>query len=376
MFLIKYFFDCLFYMFINNILKNKYVILKLLGKGNTGSVYLTYDLTTRKYLAIKISDIETYDDLYDEYETYKKIKKKISNNFIVSIYDGFDITIKNNNYYCLTMELYQYTLYDIIRKVSFDSKLCHFNNIFKQILLIINEFHKHKMIICDLKPENILIKTKTDKNIEYYNKLLFNNTNKLSKQATIISFLNTHNSIESDESDDSDVISLSDTDSVYSNNDDILNQYTKIVLTDFEACLDCDQDILYPETYTQYYYPPECILKLSFDTAYDIWSLGCIIYEYITGDVLFNANTNRDHLYQISNKINPFDYDYIKTSAKYEVYFQALTTNVKPVSIKLDNHLIELKDKQNCGFIYSIIQKCLCTNKNMRPNTQTLLAEF
>jgi serine/threonine protein kinase len=40
---------------------------------------------------------------------------------------------------------------------------------------------------------------------------------------------------------------------------------------------------------TLYYRAPEVVFGLPFDTSIDMWSLGCIIYEIYTGDVLFKS---------------------------------------------------------------------------------------
>jgi serine/threonine-protein kinase SRPK3 len=39
---------------------------------------------------------------------------------------------------------------------------------------------------------------------------------------------------------------------------------------------------------TRHYRPPEALLGLKCDYSADMWSLGCIIYEILTGDVMFS----------------------------------------------------------------------------------------
>jgi len=56
---------------------------------------------------------------------------------------------------------------------------------------------------------------------------------------------------------------------------------------------------------TREYRAPEVIIRHSFDEAADIWSLGCMVFELITGDYLFqpeaknNYGKSDDHLAQI-----------------------------------------------------------------------------
>ena len=44
---------------------------------------------------------------------------------------------------------------------------------------------------------------------------------------------------------------------------------------------------------TVYYYAPEMVTKTGFNEKSDIWSLGCVFYELITGHPPFLGN-NRD----------------------------------------------------------------------------------
>ena len=47
---------------------------------------------------------------------------------------------------------------------------------------------------------------------------------------------------------------------------------------------------------TRHYRAPEIILQLGWSFACDIWSIGCIIVEFFTGDALFQTHDNLEHL--------------------------------------------------------------------------------
>ncbi|KAJ3438896.1 hypothetical protein M0812_14911 [Anaeramoeba flamelloides] len=49
------------------------------------------------------------------------------------------------------------------------------------------------------------------------------------------------------------------------------------------------------EIQTREYRSPEVILGHEYDQSADIWSLGCMIFELLTGDVLFNPNEGSDY---------------------------------------------------------------------------------
>lgn len=47
---------------------------------------------------------------------------------------------------------------------------------------------------------------------------------------------------------------------------------------------------------TRHYRAPEIILNLGWSYACDIWSIGCILVEFYTGDALFQTHDNLEHL--------------------------------------------------------------------------------
>jgi dual-specificity kinase len=47
---------------------------------------------------------------------------------------------------------------------------------------------------------------------------------------------------------------------------------------------------------TRHYRAPEIILNLGWSFPCDIWSIGCILVEFFTGDALFQTHDNIEHL--------------------------------------------------------------------------------
>lgn len=47
---------------------------------------------------------------------------------------------------------------------------------------------------------------------------------------------------------------------------------------------------------TRHYRAPEIILNLGWSFPCDIWSIGCILVEFFTGDALFQTHDNLEHL--------------------------------------------------------------------------------
>ncbi len=60
---------------------------------------------------------------------------------------------------------------------------------------------------------------------------------------------------------------------------------------------------------TRHYRAPEIILGLGWSYPCDIWSIGCILVEFFTGDALFQTHDNIEHLAMMENvcggKIDP-----------------------------------------------------------------------
>lgn len=47
---------------------------------------------------------------------------------------------------------------------------------------------------------------------------------------------------------------------------------------------------------TRHYRAPEVILGLGWSFPADMWSVGCILVELLTGDAMFQTHENREHL--------------------------------------------------------------------------------
>jgi dual-specificity kinase len=61
---------------------------------------------------------------------------------------------------------------------------------------------------------------------------------------------------------------------------------------------------------TRHYRAPEIILGLGWSFPCDIWSIGCILVEFFTGDALFQTHDNLEHLAMmeavVGKRIDPY----------------------------------------------------------------------
>lgn len=56
---------------------------------------------------------------------------------------------------------------------------------------------------------------------------------------------------------------------------------------------------------TRHYRPPEVILELGWAQPCDVWSIGCILFEYYRGFTLFQTHENREHLVMMEKILGP-----------------------------------------------------------------------
>jgi len=105
---------------------------------------------------------------------------------------------------------------------------------------------------------------------------------------------------------------------------------------------------------TRQYRAPEVNLLLKFDHKIDIWSMGCIYYELLTGDVLFNVekkrrfNKTRSQFNLIEKYIGLLPDDMKNSSPRKVLFFKTngLLKGRKDYSFNHINQLI----KEKCNF--------------------------
>jgi serine/threonine protein kinase len=317
--------------------KNKtYIPINKLGSGSFATVYMAYDVQTRKLVAIKIFNEDDQKNGAKEIEILKNIKSlKIRN--CITYLDSF--TDEDGDLYCVT-DLAIGSLYDIYSKGGIQTKNNKFRlkkfsvdfvlKVTKNILESISDLHDHNLIHGDIKPDNILIIARNKFHKEIQKKL---NGKKINKITKIIKEFNANMDYESDSDSDSDAESNisefsglsreqlridldsdSDMDSdIESVSDaeadsedeksDLDDEVLSRLLLDEDKYLNptvklCDLGNIIKDDdnkpkgiQTKYYKSPELLLGLGYDKSSDIWALGCTIYELLTGNILFDPDT-------------------------------------------------------------------------------------
>ncbi|KAF9896526.1 dual specificity protein kinase kns1, partial [Lobosporangium transversale] len=67
---------------------------------------------------------------------------------------------------------------------------------------------------------------------------------------------------------------------------------------------------------TRHYRAPEIILGLGWSYPCDIWSIGCILVEFLTGEALFQTHDNLEHLAMMQAVLGPIPDKLIRASHK------------------------------------------------------------
>ena len=228
-------------------LVDDFSLIKCIGKGAFGQVYLTTKNGSNKLYATKIIPKKKVDSssikkhLLDEIEILKTLNHK---NII-----KFEAIKQNNDNYYIICEYYNGGgLYDILKqyKIIYGKPFPEIivQHLMRQIIDAVIYLHQRKIIHRDLKLENLLINYETEEDK--------NNLNLLNAQVKIIDFgFATH---------------LDGSHLRYSILGSPINM-DPILLTKLN-----NQNLSY---------------LIGYDEKADIWSLGTVCYEMVTGEMLF-----------------------------------------------------------------------------------------
>ena len=208
---------------------------------------------------------------------------------------------------------------------------------------------------------------------------------------------NESDSDDSDDSDDSnsnsDSNNDSDSDTNNSDNESENNNYELfddkyidlknliIKLSDFGGSL--KKEDLHHEIQTRYYRSPEVILYGEINYKCDMWSVGCVIYELLTGRMLFDPNKtkkmtrDRSHLAEFQKILGDIPEYLLNKCEKRKLFLKNNNLlkgldkiSYKSLSTKLIKHMnpnFNISDKQ-LNQTLSLIYKLLNYNHNLRPS--------
>ncbi|KAF6821055.1 CMGC/CLK protein kinase [Colletotrichum sojae] len=242
-------------------LTDRYQMVKLLGQGTFGKVVQAKDRKRNKAVAIKIiRSVQKYRDASRiELRVLATLKQNDAENRnrCIHLRDCFDY----RGHICIVMDLLGQSVFDFLKSNSFvpfpNSQIQSFA---RQLFTSVAFLHDLNLIHTDLKPENILLCDSSYQTFTY-NRKIPSSSQTVNRQANQRKV-------------------LLDTD---------------IRLIDFGSAT--FQDEYHSSVVsTRHYRAPEIILGLGWSFPCDIWSIGCILVEFYTGDALFQTHDNLEHL--------------------------------------------------------------------------------
>ncbi|KAF2124710.1 kinase-like protein [Dothidotthia symphoricarpi CBS 119687] len=242
-------------------LTERYQILKLLGQGTFGKVVEAWDKRKGTKCAIKvIRSVPKYRDASRiELRVLSTLASNDKHNVnrCIHLRDCFDF----RNHICIVTDLYGQSVFDFLKSntfVPFPSS--HIQKFAKQLFTSVAFLHDLNLIHTDLKPENILLVNNNYQTFTY-NRTVPSSSTTVSRQAR-------HRRVLLD---------------------------PEIRLIDFGSAT-FNEEYHSSVVSTRHYRAPEIILNLGWSFPCDIWSIGCILVEFFTGDALFQTHDNLEHL--------------------------------------------------------------------------------
>jgi len=232
---------------------DRYDVWSTVGRGTFGTVVAAYDNKRRHDVALKIiRDVERYRrSAYVECKILDQLMDAMAhrNSCIVEFYGNFSTTIRNQRHVCISFECLGRSVYSFLKANRYRGfQLEGVRDIIFQVMHAVGFCHNVGLTHTDLKLENVLFVD------DGYTK------------------------VKIGEWDDYRV-----------------PNYYAVKLIDFgNATYETDYHSRIINT--RQYRAPEVVLGTGWNHQSDIWSIGCIIAELWTGNLLFQTHENIEHL--------------------------------------------------------------------------------
>lgn len=405
---------------VGSLIKDKYIVIKYISRGTFCKVWLVYDMVTNNYYALKIQEDKDDETLVNEIKMLSLIQRENENSNICKMIDNFEVKIEGRIRKAILFELLGDSLSNLVYEENDDIiNISIIRKIMISLLEGINILHQNNLVHCDLKLDNILLKennSKTQKIIDNINKLEMHNSynvileqtinktlqgvtkskrkamkkkikkrvikeiinenkNKIIENSSDINLVNTDNDVNLDDLKDIEQQNK------YKIDIDINNIGIKILDLGNTEVVSYNND---DEIYTRCYRPPENIINGYYDTKSDIWATGCLLYELLVGESIFDfadcskIDKDRLHLLQMFSLLGKMPKEMALESIYGEDYFDSKGRILKFKGIKERNLRDELTnriklDDEELDILEDFMKKMLEYNPVNRYSAEQLL---
>ncbi|KAJ8273476.1 hypothetical protein GJAV_G00102020 [Gymnothorax javanicus] len=260
-----------------DVLQERYEIVNTLGEGTFGRVVQCVDHRRGgARVALKIiKNVEKYKEAARlEINVLERINEKDPENkhLCVRMFDWFDY----HGHMCISFELLALSTFDFLKDNNYlPYSIGQVRHMAYQICQAVKFLHDNKLTHTDLKPENILF-VNSDFTMTY-------NAEKKRDERTVKS--------------------------------------TAVRVVDFGSAT-FDHEHHSTIVSTRHYRAPEVILELGWSQPCDVWSIGCILFEYYLGFTLFQTHDNREHLAMMERILGPVPSKMIRKTRKQKYFYR------------------------------------------------------
>ncbi|KAL0962529.1 hypothetical protein UPYG_G00341270 [Umbra pygmaea] len=260
-----------------DVLQERYEIVNTLGEGTFGRVMQCVDHRRGgAAVALKIiKNVEKYKEAARlEINVLERINEKDPENkhLCVQMYDWFDY----HGHMCISFELLALSTFDFLKENNYlPYSISQVRHMAYQLCLAVKFLHDTKLTHTDLKPENILF-VNSDFTMTY-------NIEKKRDERTV--------------------------------------KCTDVRVVDFGSAT-FDHEHHSTIVSTRHYRAPEVILELGWSQPCDVWSIGCILFEYYLGFTLFQTHDNREHLAMMERILGPVPSKMIRKTRKQKYFYR------------------------------------------------------
>lgn len=365
---------------------NRYRVVQKLGWGHFSTVWLCVSLLTGEFYALKIVKLgANYSDAArDEIRILRTLQDQDDDDFdfcskrrsvcnVVSLVDSFLVTGVNGTHLVMVFELMGENLLHLVYKYRSERLqlqqlplLCRdplipfktVKSIAKDLLSSLHYMHQKGVIHTDLKPENILLSYDGNVTLDVKSSLTINDNFQILPSTPLKAPL------------------------------EALNSSLQVKIADLGNATHT-QFHFTNNIQTRQYRAPEIILRYkSWGSLADIWSLGCLLFELLTGDYLFDPkdgaqfSKDDDHLAQMIELLGHFPPEqFLENCGLASRYFYGPQAMTKIKTLKYWSLANVFADKykfdpfdNDLRLVSDLILKCLAFDPVDRYDCGSLLA--